>query len=61
MTPREWEILQLLADGRSNKEIGEVLSISPRTVGVHLANIFGKLAVHTRAAAVAVVHRWGVG
>lgn len=51
----------MLADGRSNKEIGEVLSISPRTVGVHLANIFGKLAVHTRAAAVAVVHRWGVG
>ena len=45
-------MLQLLARGLTNKEIGEALVISPNTVKRHLRAIFDKLGVHTRAAAV---------
>ncbi len=54
LSPRELEILQLLAQGKSNQEIGDELFISHRTAGTHVANILGKLGVHSRAAAVAV-------
>jgi DNA-binding CsgD family transcriptional regulator len=56
LTPREREILRLLAAGKSNREIGDALFISPRTVQTHLASIFGKLGVSTRAGAVAYAY-----
>jgi DNA-binding CsgD family transcriptional regulator len=42
------EIVRLVADRRSNKEIGVALEISARTVSTHLSNIFAKLAVTSR-------------
>lgn len=53
ISQREKSVLQLLAKGSSNKEIGVALSISQHTVKSHVANIFEKLDVHDRAAAVA--------
>ncbi len=53
LTPREQEVLHLLAQGLTNKAIAERLVISPNTVKRHLQAIFGKLGVNTRAAAVA--------
>jgi len=60
-TRREIEILQYPYVGRTNAEIGEALSISPRTAGTHIAHIYGKLGVSSRAAAVATVLRAGGG
>ncbi len=53
ITPREREILQLLARGASNKEIGAQLAISAHTVKSHMANIFAKLDARDRAESVA--------
>jgi DNA-binding NarL/FixJ family response regulator len=50
--PRELEVLELAAQGRGNKEIGNQLSISQRTVQTHLVNIFRKLEVNSRTEAV---------
>jgi DNA-binding NarL/FixJ family response regulator len=55
LTAREREILTLVDEGRTNAEIAERLWVSPATVKKHLDNIYGKLGVHTRTAAVAVV------
>ncbi len=52
LTAREVEVLQAVADGLSNKEIGDALSISTYTVQVHLRNIFGKMGVGSRTEAV---------
>jgi DNA-binding CsgD family transcriptional regulator len=49
LSSRELEVLRLVADGRSNREIGELLFISEKTAGRHLSNIFVKLDVHSRA------------
>jgi NarL family two-component system response regulator LiaR len=49
---REIEVLQAVAKGKSNKEIGELLNITTNTVQVHLRNIFGKLGVRDRTEAV---------
>lgn len=54
LSGREREVLRLVGEGLSNKEIAGQLSISPSTVSYHLANIFNKLGVHSRAQAVAV-------
>lgn len=51
LTPREAEVLRLVAQGLPYAEIAERLFLSPRTVGTHLTNIYGKLAVDNRAAA----------
>jgi DNA-binding NarL/FixJ family response regulator len=51
LSERELEVAQLLARGKSNKEIGAQLHISPRTVQVHVARIFDKLGVRSRAGA----------
>jgi DNA-binding response OmpR family regulator/DNA-binding CsgD family transcriptional regulator len=55
LTFREAEILMWIARGKTNKEIGLILTTSPRTVNKHLEHIFEKLGVTTRAAAVAMV------
>lgn len=49
MTPQQWEIARLAAAGLSNKEIGERLFLSPRTVSTHLYRLFPKLGVSSRA------------
>ena len=48
LTGREVEIVRLVADRKSNKEIATALGISPRTVSTHLSNIFGKLSMSSR-------------
>jgi DNA-binding NarL/FixJ family response regulator len=52
LSPRELEILNLLARGYSNPEIGELLTISKMTVGTHVKNIYRKLEVRSRSEAV---------
>jgi ATP/maltotriose-dependent transcriptional regulator MalT len=51
LSPREREVFALLAQGRSNREIGKALFISPVTVKVHVRHIFDKLGVRSRAEA----------
>ncbi|MBV9946952.1 MAG: HD domain-containing protein, partial [Myxococcales bacterium] len=51
LSDREIDVSRLLARGKSNKEIAALLGISPRTVQTHIANIFDKLGVHSRAGA----------
>ena len=55
LTPREREVIALVAAGRTNRETARYLWISPHTVRTHLEHIFEKLKVTTRAAAVARV------
>jgi len=55
LTDRELEVLDLLARGKTNKEIADTLVISPNTVKRHLKAIFGKLGIHTRSAAAAKI------
>src|SRR5439155_22465021 len=57
LTPREIEVLRLVADGLNNQAIGERLFVSEHTVHRHVANIFSKLSVSSRAAAVAQAAR----
>jgi DNA-binding CsgD family transcriptional regulator len=57
LTPREREVVALVGDGMRNSEIAETLWVSPGTVRKHLENIYNKLGVHTRTAAVAQVRR----
>lgn len=60
LTARELEVLQLLAQGMSNRAIAESLTISDRTVHAHLSNIFSKMGVSSRLEAVlsAIQHGW---
>ncbi len=55
LTPRELEVLSWVAKGKTNRDIAEILGMSPRTVNKHLEHIFVKLGVETRAAAAALV------
>jgi DNA-binding CsgD family transcriptional regulator len=55
LTPRERTVLAHVADGRTNGEVAQLLGISPLTVRKHLENVYEKLGVHTRTAAVAAV------
>src|SRR5207302_2127448 len=57
LSPREHEVLVLVAEGKTNPEIATVLSISRRTVQKHLEHIFDKLGVRTRAAAAVALTR----
>jgi DNA-binding NarL/FixJ family response regulator len=59
LTPREVEVLELLAHGLSPEEIAARLVISVKTVGTHIEHIFRKLGVRTRAQAVGVAYREG--
>ena len=56
LTPREVEVLRLVATGASNREIADVLVISDKTVARHVANMFTKLDVSSRAAATAFAY-----
>ena len=60
LTKRELEVLHLVAEGHTDREVADALVISPRTVNRHLSNIFVKLDVPGRAAAVAYAIRLGV-
>ena len=60
LTRRETEVLRLLADGLTNREIAERLFISQKTVGTHVAHIFAKLDVHTRVEAAGRAQALGV-
>lgn len=51
LTPREAEVLSWLAKGKTNRDIGDILGMSPRTVNKHLEHIYQKLGVETRTAA----------
>jgi DNA-binding NarL/FixJ family response regulator len=59
LTPRELEVIRLVAEGLSNKEIGQLLAISPRTVNFHLDNLFAKLNVRSRTEAAILALRYG--
>jgi DNA-binding NarL/FixJ family response regulator len=60
LTPREHEILQLLAEGMSAKEIAEALVISVKTVGTHIEHILTKLDASSRVQAVTIAFREGL-
>ena len=60
LTDREREVLDLLADGRSNPQIAATLFISRKTASVHVSNILGKLGVSSRGEAAALAHRLGL-
>ena len=60
LTTREHDVLALVADGLSNREVAHELSISEHTVKFHLASIFGKLGVSTRTEAAQRGVRLGV-
>jgi DNA-binding CsgD family transcriptional regulator len=60
LTPRERDVLALLAEGRTNRQIGGTLFISEKTASVHVSNILGKLGASGRAEAVAIAHRRGL-
>lgn len=57
LTNREAEVLRLLSDGLEQRDIAGRLSISPKTVAIHIERILGKLEVHSRAQAVAAAYR----
>ncbi len=60
LTPREHEVLELVAAGRSNHQIAEILFISDKTASVHVSNILRKLQVSSRGEAAAVAFRRGL-
>lgn len=57
LTPRETEVLSWLAKGKTNRDIADILGMSPRTVNKHLEHVFEKLGVETRSAAAAIAGR----
>ena len=60
LTAREAEVLKLLTDGMTNRQIGRALFISEKTASVHVSNILGKLGATTRTEAAAVARRQGL-
>ncbi|REE95598.1 response regulator [Thermomonospora umbrina] len=61
LTDREREVLQLIAQGRSNQDIAQTLFLSPKTVRNHVSNIFMKLHVADRAQAIVLAREAGLG
>jgi DNA-binding CsgD family transcriptional regulator len=59
LTEREREVLRLIAKGKSNRDIGTALFISPKTASVHVSNILGKLGAASRTEAAAIAYREG--
>lgn len=60
LTPRELEVLQMIVDGKSNKEIANALDLSANTVAVHRANIMNTLGIHKTAELVVYAIRAGL-
>jgi DNA-binding NarL/FixJ family response regulator len=60
LTPRELEVLQMIVDGKSNKEIATVLELSANTIAVHRANIMNTLGIHKTAELVVYAIRAGL-
>lgn len=60
LTAREQEVLQLMAEGKSNQEIADQLFIALKTTKVHVSNILGKLQVHDRTQAVVYAFKHGL-
>jgi DNA-binding NarL/FixJ family response regulator len=60
LTPRELEIVQLIVDGKSNKEIADILNLSVHTIAVHRANIMQALGIHKTAELVVYAIRNGL-
>jgi DNA-binding CsgD family transcriptional regulator len=60
LTARELEVLALVAEGRSNRQVAEALFISAKTASVHVSNILAKLGVASRVEAAAVAHHLGL-
>ncbi len=60
ISEREFEVLGLLAAGRSNKEIASALNVSPNTVKTHVAKLYGKLEVTRRTAAIVRARELGM-
>jgi DNA-binding CsgD family transcriptional regulator/tetratricopeptide (TPR) repeat protein len=60
LTPREQEVLALVAAGATNREIGEALFMAEKTASVHVSRILAKLDVRSRTEAAAVAHRLGL-
>ncbi|HYH07256.1 MAG TPA: response regulator transcription factor [Thermoanaerobaculia bacterium] len=60
LSPREREVLRLVAAGRSNKEIAHDLGVTERTVKFHVTAIFNKLGAENRASAVTIAHQRGL-
>ena len=60
LTPRELEILRMLATGATNADIGTALSITANTVGVHVSNVLRKLDVRNRGQAVRLARSKGL-
>jgi DNA-binding NarL/FixJ family response regulator len=60
LTPRERDVLALVAAGATNREIGERLHMAEKTASVHVSRILAKLNVRSRTEAAAVAHRQGV-
>jgi DNA-binding NarL/FixJ family response regulator len=60
LTPRELEVLQMIVDGKSNKEIATALDLSANTVAVHRANIMNALGIHKTAELVVYAIRAGL-
>jgi len=60
LTEREEEVLLLVAQGLTNRQIGERLFISAKTVSVHVSNVLAKLGASGRAEAVSLAHQRGL-
>jgi DNA-binding CsgD family transcriptional regulator len=60
LTAREAEVLALVAAGRTNRQIGQALFITPKTASIHVSRILAKLRVTGRGEAAAVAHRLGL-
>jgi DNA-binding NarL/FixJ family response regulator len=60
LTTREREVLHLLAEGKTNKEVASILELSPHTIETHRSNIFEKLDLHNGAELILYAVRKGV-
>ena len=60
LTSRERQVLALVAEGATNREIGATLYMAEKTASVHVSRILGKLNVRSRTEAAAVAHRHGL-